>query len=762
MLQLARHSVLYVVALMASSAWAQTQDTVISFTYDNLGNVQTINRPLSRTTSYSYDALNRTTQQNVTVGSTTLVTKQNYDGLDQVATVTDPRNLVTTYTVDGLGNRIQLTSPDTRGTGYTTDEAGNVLTVTDARGKTTAFQYDALNRLIQAQYQSGAPSQFEYDGGPGGPTIEIGNLTRITDESGSTTFTHDMKGRVLTKSQAVSAGGTSAQLTLQYSYGSVGSAIGKLETITYPSGARVNYRYGADGRVNSVTVNPSDGSGGTSTLAEVPLLTDITYTPTGNLQSWRWGNSALPIYQRTYDLDGRLTSYPTDPAGTIRTVTYNAASLVTAYTHAGGQGPAQYDQTFSYDTADRLTGFTQGGVTTTYTYDANGNRSQQTGPSVTYTYDTTSNRLSSATFSTPRTYQYDAAGNGIADGLYTYTYSDRGRLAQIGGAAQLSMFYNALGQRVLKAGAAQQIFYVYDEEGHTIGEYSQQHVGTVETVYVGDLPVAVLTPSMNFYVLADHISAPLVLASPDGQVAWDWRARDPFGNNVPRNSTLLPGYDHRFPGQIADSEMGLFYNYFRDYDPQTGRYVQSDPIGLEGGVNTYGYVGANPLAAIDPNGLQIIRIRVPSLAPGIIDPVTRQPWASVIDDGDGRGRESRSRSAPSTVEEFCSKCKATATRASARSAAYVWAGVTATNSTPTQWGDFNPPGGGGFKKGPVWADFFRNNNAPNFGAYSDMGHVEEHPFGHPDIPGGLNHDCPHFVATNSKGVAVEFPYRPGS
>jgi YD repeat-containing protein len=406
-------------AAVTGSAYGQTQDTITNFTYDNLGNVKTVNRPLSRTTSYSYDGFNRMIQQNVTVGSATLVTRQSYDGLDQLATVTDPRNLVTSYTVDGLGNRSQLNSPDTQNSAYTVDESGNVLTVTDARGKTTTFQYDALNRVILAQYQSGTPSQFEYDGGPGGPSTETGNLTRIMDESGSTTFTHDVKGRVLTKTQVVSAGGGSAQFTMQYSYGSTGSAIGKLETITYPSGARVNYRYDAGGRVNSVTVNPSDGSGGTSTLAEVPLLTDIGYTPTGNAQSWRWGNLALPIYQRTYDLDGRLTSYPTDPAGTIRTVTYNAASLVTAYTHAGGQSPAAYDQTFTYDTADRLTSFTQVLATTTYTYDTNGNRTQQSGPSVTYTYDTTSNRLSSATFSTPKAYQYDVAGNRTADGLYT-------------------------------------------------------------------------------------------------------------------------------------------------------------------------------------------------------------------------------------------------------------------------------------------------------------------------------------------------------
>jgi RHS repeat-associated protein len=165
------------------------------------------------------------------------------------------------------------------------------------------------------------------------------------------------------------------------------------------------------------------------------------------------------------------------------------------------------------------------------------------------------------------------------------------------------MYYNALGQRVLKAGATQRIYYVYDEEGRTIGEYGQQYVGTVETVYLGNLPIAVLTPSLNFYVFADHIGTPLVLATPEGQIAWDWRYHDPFGNNAPNNSTLLTAYDHRFPGQIADSETGLFYNYFRDYDPQLGRYIESDPIGLDGGINTYAYVRGNPISRLDSFGL---------------------------------------------------------------------------------------------------------------------------------------------------------------
>ncbi|MEO3430523.1 RHS repeat-associated core domain-containing protein [Pelagibius sp. CAU 1746] len=103
------------------------------------------------------------------------------------------------------------------------------------------------------------------------------------------------------------------------------------------------------------------------------------------------------------------------------------------------------------------------------------------------------------------------------------------------------------------------------------------------------------------YLHNDHLGTPQVMTDASAQVLW-WRDQTPFGQTV-----TAGGFSQsplRFPGQIADAESGLAYNYFRDYDPALGRYIQSDPIGLGGGLNTYGYVGGAPLRYVDLYGLR--------------------------------------------------------------------------------------------------------------------------------------------------------------
>ena len=105
------------------------------------------------------------------------------------------------------------------------------------------------------------------------------------------------------------------------------------------------------------------------------------------------------------------------------------------------------------------------------------------------------------------------------------------------------------------------------------------------------------------YVHADHLGTPQKMTDGSQTLVWD-AVYEPFGET--HSITGTASNNQRFPGQYADAESGYNYNYFRDYDSTTGRYVQSDPIGLEGGLNTYGYVSSNPLRAMDPLGLVCI------------------------------------------------------------------------------------------------------------------------------------------------------------
>ncbi len=107
-----------------------------------------------------------------------------------------------------------------------------------------------------------------------------------------------------------------------------------------------------------------------------------------------------------------------------------------------------------------------------------------------------------------------------------------------------------------------------------------------------------------YYIHTDHLNTPRRIS--DNQIVWRLD-NDPFGrhtaNEDPDGDSQLFSFSLRYPGQYYDEETGLHYNYYRDYDPSTGRYIQSDLIGLDGGLNTYGYAGGNPISNCDAYGL---------------------------------------------------------------------------------------------------------------------------------------------------------------
>jgi RHS repeat-associated protein len=121
------------------------------------------------------------------------------------------------------------------------------------------------------------------------------------------------------------------------------------------------------------------------------------------------------------------------------------------------------------------------------------------------------------------------------------------------------------------------------------------------------VPVSVPLGSLYYFAHVDHLNTPRLVANQQGETVWRWDQQEPFGVNVPDENPLGLGafeFPLRFSGQYADKETNLHYNYFRDYDPVTGRYVQSDPIGLSGGINTYAYVASSPLMYFDKDGLE--------------------------------------------------------------------------------------------------------------------------------------------------------------
>ncbi|HWR77548.1 MAG TPA: Ig-like domain-containing protein [Thiobacillus sp.] len=148
-------------------------------------------------------------------------------------------------------------------------------------------------------------------------------------------------------------------------------------------------------------------------------------------------------------------------------------------------------------------------------------------------------------------------------------------------------------------------------------------------------PVAITVTSAPvatsvYYLYADHLNTPRVITDGSNKVVWRWDS-DPFGtdaaNEDPDGDGAKFRYNLRFPGQYYDLETGLHYNYFRDYEPGTGRYVQVDPIGIAGGLNVYEYANSNPLTFIDPLGLTgILPGPIPLPLPPV--PITPIPGGS--------------------------------------------------------------------------------------------------------------------------------------
>jgi RHS repeat-associated protein len=557
-----------------------TNNQTSRISYDAISNVISATDALNRpSTISSYNTLGQLT---AVQDANSKSSQYSYHDRGWLETVTDRNNHTTTYNYNELGQLSSLVSPDTGTSTRTYDLSGNRASSTDARNRQTDYVYDSLDRLETVTYPTASKNvSLSYDQGTNG----LGQITSMTDESGSSSYIYNHWGDLVTETKIING----QSFTLRYNYDN----LNRLVNMTYPSGRVVSFTYDSNSEITGIDTDYQSSSQN--------LLSNITYIPFGGIDQATFGNGLA--FNQDYDLDYRLIR---QQVGTIydRSMTYSDVNNIKNITNNTDNTKTQ---NFSYDNLDRLTDANGDYGTFKYGYDDNSNRTSEIKNGTltsNYNYQTASNRLNDIAGSKSDTYNYDNNGNTSNKNGIAFAYDDTNRMSQaITGGSIANYKYDGAGQRVVKQIGLTTTIYIFNQYGKLIAEADGNGSILKEYIYLGSQPLAIVayqTTANIYYYHNDHLGTPQLLTDQVQGIVWrgDY---EPFGEvNVPTNTVDNP---LRFAGQYFDQETNLHYNYFRDYDPKTGRYVESDPIGLGGGLNTFSYVGGNPIGRIDPLGL---------------------------------------------------------------------------------------------------------------------------------------------------------------
>jgi RHS repeat-associated protein len=531
---------------------------VTTNTYDALDRLATVTDPASRLTTYTYDVLSRLKSAvNLGIQSGPLV-QYAYTPNGKRLSLIDARNNGTGYVYDGLDRLSKMQFPQVPGPGlgpdpsdvesYTYDANGNALTQTKRDGAVITVTYDALNR----------PTKKAYPGDLGDITLTYDLDGRVLSAVNGTTastvgYGYDSAGRLHTE--------TTNSLTMTYGY----DLAGNRTTETWPDAFYVTYSYDALNRMTQVAENGAISGPG--------VLAVYAYDPLSRRTGVNRGNGGSSAY--SYNAPG--------------------GSLLAGITHtmpAAGAGD-NVSLGFTYTSAEQL--LTRTSSNTVYDW---GN--VVSGPGKTYDGLNRDSTIVSVS-------GYDAKGDVINEGVsgrqFTYDVDNR-MIGVTSGSTTANLSYDPIGRlqvdQATVSGTQTTTQFLYDGSrlsaeynGTTLLRRYVHGPGTDEPIVWYEYTSG---STVRNWLHADERGS-VIAATNDNGVATVY-SYGPYGE-----PTAWGGSRFAYTGQIALPEVALYHYKARAYDPIVGRFLQTDPIGYEGGANLYAYVGGDPLDASDPTGL---------------------------------------------------------------------------------------------------------------------------------------------------------------
>lgn len=621
--------------------------------YDSNGWLIARTGPLGQTTRYLRDNVGRITRR-VSADGTQI--DYLHDHLGRVRQV-NAANQQVNLTWDRFSRLTSVTNPNGGIQQYAYDLAGRLIALHNENGAQIRFAYDEVNRLIQQQDLDGRVRQFRYDAGS-----QL--LEERDDEGRLIRFEYDIQGRLLhrhlpatehteafSETYAWSRGGRLLGVKCQdsevrFTYDAAGRIIHELQTLgeqwVYsvehqldPLGNRESSRFGDAPRVNWLLYGSGHLHGVVVDAIELAFERDASHREIHRDARRRADGSVLFSEARQYDLADRLIE----------------CNLQTS-------GGVCWQRRYGYDEAHNLVSIhNNGAASIEYRYDLGGRliESQHDEPPRYYHFDPAGNRVDNSSQSCPdnriarlngHQFRYDRVGNLIEriepDGtLMTMNYDGANRLVHLqrnepgGQTLEVRYHYDGLSRRIAKDvcrdGQWQRTYYGWDNH-RQCAEVQADRLRTTVHEPIGFTPLLrmeqareqesvevleirrqlgsegqalpdAMRPSAEDLRLAffhtDHLGTPLRLSDTYGNLLWSGEPNDWAAIEEEQGSTDQP---IRFQGQYLDAESGLHYNRFRYYDPQAGRYLTQDPLGLLAGMNTYRYTEL-PTLGIDPLGL---------------------------------------------------------------------------------------------------------------------------------------------------------------